>query len=41
MVVEEAEGFRDEAGGASENRMKSLVFRGILPGNGFDFCFLL
>ena len=39
MVVEEAEGFRDEAGGASENRMKSLVFRGILPEMGSIFVF--
>ena len=39
MVVEEAEGFRDEAGGDSENRMKSLAFHGILPEIGSIFVF--
>ena len=39
VVVEEAEGFRDEAGGASENCMKSLAFHGILPEIGSFFFF--
>ena len=41
VVAEEAEGFRDEAGGASENRMKSLVFRGILPVRFLFFTLIL
>jgi len=39
ITVEEAEGFRDEAGGDSENRMKSLAFHGILPEIGSIFVF--
>ena len=38
MVVD-AEGFIGEAGGASENRMKSLAFHGILPEIGSIFVF--
>jgi len=38
-VVVDAEGFIGEAGGASENRMKSLAFHGILPEIGSIFVF--